>query len=38
MQWAGLDMVCEYLGITDIEGLLDRIRIIAAYKPPKDGD
>lgn len=34
--WAGLDVVCEYLGIVDVEGLIDRLRVIGAYKPPKE--
>jgi len=38
IQWQGLDLVREYLGIDDVEGLMDRLRIISAYKPPKDGD
>jgi len=38
IQWQGFDLVREYLGITDVEGLMDRLRIISGYKPPKDGD
>lgn len=36
MQWAGFDLVREYLGIADVEGLMDRLRVIAAYRAPKE--
>lgn len=38
IDWSGLPLVCEWLGITDIEGLLSRIAVMRAHKPPKDHD
>ena len=32
--WAGLPVVCAWLGITDIDGLLHRLLIIKTHKPP----
>lgn len=36
IDWAGLPVVAELLGITDDEGLLQRLEVIAQYEPPKD--
>lgn len=38
IQWGGFDLVREYLGISDVEGLMDRLRVIAGYKPPKEDE
>lgn len=41
IDWAGLPLVAELLGITDIEGLLGRLLVIKSHKPsegtPPDG-
>ena len=31
--WAGLGVVCAWLGITDIDGLLQRLLIIKTHNP-----
>lgn len=36
LDWAGLPLVCTWLGVTDIDGLLHRIAVIKAHKPPDD--
>ncbi len=33
IDWAGLDVVCAWLGITDIEGLMARLNIIKHHEP-----
>jgi len=33
INWAGLPLVAGWLGITDLDGLLDRIATIVLYKP-----
>lgn len=35
IDWAGLPMVCAYVGIEDIEGLMDRLEVIRSHKPPE---
>ena len=35
IDWAGLPMVCEHIGIDDIEGLMDRLEVIRSRKPPE---
>lgn len=34
IDWAGLPLVVEWLGITDIDGLLHRITVIKSHKRP----
>lgn len=34
--WAGLPLVCAWLGITDVDGLLYRLRIIRLHRDPED--
>jgi hypothetical protein len=36
--WAGLPYVVAYLGVQDVEGLLDRLRVIKLHRPPKPGE
>jgi len=36
INWAGLPLVAGWLGIQDIDGLLDRIAVIALYKPSQE--
>lgn len=36
--WAGLALVAGYLGCDDIEGLIDALRVIKAWRPPEPGD
>ena len=31
LDWAGLPVVVEYLGITDVEGLLTRLQVIKRW-------
>jgi hypothetical protein len=33
-----LPLVVEYLGVSDVEGLLDALRVIRTYRPPKPGE
>lgn len=35
IDWAGLDTVVALLGITDVEGLLHRLKTIKQYRPPE---
>lgn len=37
IDWAGLPVVVEWLGITDVEGLLARIEIIKLHGKDTDG-
>lgn len=34
LDWAGLPLVAEFFGITDIESLLTRLAVIKSYKKP----
>ena len=36
LDWAGLPLVCEWLGVTDVDGLLHRLAVIKAHKPPEE--
>jgi len=36
LNWAGLPIVAGWLGCTDLDGLLDRLAIIALHKPTKE--
>jgi len=36
INWAGLPLVAGWLGIEDLDGLLDRIAVIALYKPKQE--
>jgi hypothetical protein len=36
IDWSGLPVVCAWLGVQDIDGLLHRIAVIKAHKPPED--
>ena len=38
IQWAGMPWVCAYLGITDVEGLIDALEVIATHRPKRDDD
>lgn len=39
LDWAGLEVVCAYLGITDVEPLIHALGVIKAHQPPKpDGE
>lgn len=38
MDWAGLQLAVAMFGIVDVEGLIDRLLLIKAYKPPEQGD
>lgn len=38
VNWAGLDLWVEKLGIEDVDGLLDRLRIIKLHKPTRDAN
>lgn len=35
LDWAGLPLVVELLGVTDIELLLVRLQVIREHKPPE---
>lgn len=36
IDWAGLPLACEFHGVHDVEGLLTRLMVIKAHKPPKE--
>lgn len=36
IDWSGLPLVCTWLGVQDVEGLLHRIEVIQAHKPPEE--
>lgn len=36
IDWAGLPLVAELLGIDDLEDLLHRLLVIKLHRPPKD--
>ena len=38
MDWAGLPLVCELLGVTDAEALIGRMQVIRNYKPNENQD
>lgn len=38
MDWAGLPLVCEMLGVTDAEALIGRMQVIRNYKPNENQD
>ena len=35
--WAGLDVVCAHLGVADVGDLIDRLSVIKAHRPDKEG-
>ncbi len=35
MDWAGLPVMCEWLGIQDVDGLMLRLTTIKTHRPPK---
>jgi hypothetical protein len=37
IDWAGLPMVCQWLGVTDVDGLLHRLRVIKTHRPADSG-
>ena len=37
LDWGGLNFVVELLGITDVEGLVNRLAVIKLHKPPAPG-
>ncbi|WKB52313.1 hypothetical protein [Eleftheria terrae] len=36
IDWAGLPVVVELLGITDVEGLIHRLHVIKTHRPPNE--
>ena len=38
LDWAGLPLVCGWLGVHDVEGLMQRLAIIKRHKPKKEGE
>ena len=38
IDFAGLELAAEWLGVTDIDGLLTRLAVIRTHKPAKAGD
>lgn len=36
IDWQGLDLVTELFGITDVEGLVQRLAVIKLHKPPNN--
>jgi len=37
LDWAGLPLAYAYHGARDVEGLIHRLLIIKAHRPPKEG-
>lgn len=37
IDWQGLDLVAELLGIDDIETLIDDLLVIKQHRPPQQG-
>lgn len=35
MDWGGLQLLVELYGIEDVEGLVMRLKVIKAHKPPQ---
>lgn len=35
IDWAGLPFVVELLGISDVEALIHRLKVIKAHRPPE---
>lgn len=38
MDWAGLPLVCELLGVTDAEALIGRMQVIRNYNVKENQD
>jgi hypothetical protein len=38
LDWSGLEIWVEKLGIEDVDGLIDRLRIIKLHTPNKEED
>lgn len=39
IDWAGLPLVCAYLGVKRIEPFLDALEVLITYQPPqRDGE
>jgi hypothetical protein len=38
IDWSGLPLVCDWLGVDDVDDLMYRLGVIKAYKPPKDNE
>ncbi len=36
LDWTGLPVVAELLGITDLEALIDDLLVIKSHRPPKE--
>lgn len=36
LDWAGLPVVCEWLGVADVAGLLQRLVVIKTWRPPAE--
>jgi hypothetical protein len=36
MDWSGFPLMCEWLGVQDVEAVLHRLLIIKSHKPPKE--
>lgn len=36
LDWAGLPLVAGLLGITDVDGLFERITVIITHRPEKE--
>ncbi len=38
VDWAGVPLVMDHLGLTDASALIDALATIKNYQPPKSGD
>jgi hypothetical protein len=37
MNWSGLPLICGWLGLTDVEGLMQRLAVIKLHRKPEKG-
>jgi len=35
INWAGFELLAERFGISNVEGLIDRLLVIKSHEPPK---
>lgn len=37
VNWSGLPLICGWLGLTDVEGLMQRLSVIKLHRKPEKG-
>lgn len=38
LDWQGLPLICGWLGVQDVEGLMHRLTVIKTHRKPKEDD